>query len=306
MKFRYFEVIALFLILALAAYLRLTNLADNPGWYTDEGTHLDIAQNLLCGRVQYLAINQSTLLFAKLPLFDVLLAGLLGMSGRGIDVLRTLTGVLGVVSVGMLYLVVRRAQRDGDTSLPLLAALLLAIYPQAVLYSRFGFSYNLLTPLVLLACLGLFEYLSREDSAGRTWLALAALAIGTGGVIRPVDVLAGRACGAGRLDAPLARPAVEPAADGTPVWTVRRRYARPFAASIPVRPALYALSAEPLAPSDAVKDAGAQLYRARVPGLLDGVGNRGLVPAAPGATAAAELVVVLAPGCHPGPHDGAV
>ena len=36
-----------------------------------------------------------------------------------------------------------------------------AIYPQAVVYSRFGFSYNLLTPLVLLATmLGCWEYLS--------------------------------------------------------------------------------------------------------------------------------------------------
>ena len=36
-----------------------------------------IARHLLSGRVQYLAINQSTLLFAKLPLFDGLLAGML-------------------------------------------------------------------------------------------------------------------------------------------------------------------------------------------------------------------------------------
>jgi hypothetical protein len=52
---------ALFLILALAAYLRLANHADNPGWYTDEGTHLAIAGQLLRGRIQYLAVNQSTL-----------------------------------------------------------------------------------------------------------------------------------------------------------------------------------------------------------------------------------------------------
>ena len=107
------EVIALFLILALAAYLRLANHTDNPGWYTDEGTHLDIAQNLAHGRVQYMAINQATLLFSRLPLFELLLAGSLSLMGEGIGTLRALTGGLGVVSVGVLYGVVRRTQ-NGD------------------------------------------------------------------------------------------------------------------------------------------------------------------------------------------------
>ncbi len=168
---------ALVPILALAAYLRLANHTDNPGWYTDEGTHLAIARQLLRGRVQYLAVNQSTLLFARLPLFEVLLAGVLRFGGEGMGALRAFTGTLGVASVGLLYLVVRRMSRD--TALALLAALALAIYPQAILYSRFGFSYNLLTPLVLLAFLGLWEYLGTMQ---RRWLALAALAVGVGAV----------------------------------------------------------------------------------------------------------------------------
>ncbi len=168
---------ALVLILGLAAYLRLANLAHNPGWYTDEGTQLNIAQNLLRGRVQYLAIDQSTLLFARLPLFEFALAGVLGVGDGGIDALRAFTGTLGVAAVGLLYGVVRRSQAGQDAALALLSASMLAIYPQAVLYSRFGFSYNFLTPLVLLACLGLGEYL---NTSRRGWLALAALAVGIG------------------------------------------------------------------------------------------------------------------------------
>jgi len=177
--FHLFELIALLLILSLAAYLRLANQPNNPGWYTDEGTHLNIAQNLLRGHVQYMAINQSTLLFAKLPLFDLLLAGLLRILGGGMDTLRAFTGTLGVVSVGLLYWVVRRTQKGQGVDLALLAALMLAIYPQAILYSRFGFSYNLLTPLVMLTTLGLWEYL---NTWRRAWLALAALAVGIGAV----------------------------------------------------------------------------------------------------------------------------
>ncbi len=43
-KDRLLELAALFVILALAAYLRLANLAANPGWYTDEGTHLEFGE----------------------------------------------------------------------------------------------------------------------------------------------------------------------------------------------------------------------------------------------------------------------
>ena len=76
-----FELILMVLILGLATFLRLANLADNPGWYTDEGTHLNIAANLLDGRVQYMAVGESTLLFARLPLFETILAGLVQGSG---------------------------------------------------------------------------------------------------------------------------------------------------------------------------------------------------------------------------------
>ncbi len=151
-----FEIIALIFILALAAYLRLVNVADNPAWYTDEGTHVNIATNYLQGRVQYMAIDQSTLLFARLPLFENLLALLFRLFHAGIDVLRSLTATLGVISIGLLYLVVRRVI---DRATALIASILLAIYPPAILYSRFGFSYNLLVPLLLLAYLNLSLYL---------------------------------------------------------------------------------------------------------------------------------------------------
>lgn len=42
-------------ILGLAAYLRLAYVGHNPGWYTDEATHLLIGQQLLNGRSQYFA-----------------------------------------------------------------------------------------------------------------------------------------------------------------------------------------------------------------------------------------------------------
>lgn len=170
----------LLLILRLAAHLRLANQVATPGWYADEGTHIEIARQLAHGEIRYLAIGQSTLLFAKLPLFDALLAFLFRFTEVGIGPLRTLTGVLGIITVALTYAVVR--QISNKQGLALLAALLLAIYPQAWLYSRFGFSYNLLAPLVLLAYLGLWIYLknSRPLALRQRWLALAACLIGIG------------------------------------------------------------------------------------------------------------------------------
>jgi 4-amino-4-deoxy-L-arabinose transferase-like glycosyltransferase len=174
-SFRFAEPAAVLLIVALAAYLRLHHIADNPGWYTDEGTHLQIAQNLMHGRVQYLAVEGSVLLFARPPLFHLLLAGMMAVFGTSMHTLRTLTALCGVASVLALWGTVRLTARD--RMLALLAAFLLAIYPNAVTYTRLGFSYALLGPLVILLLLGLVKY---HETHGRGWLALAALTAGFG------------------------------------------------------------------------------------------------------------------------------
>jgi hypothetical protein len=172
---RLVEISLLVLILCLAAYLRLAQLAGNPGWYSDEGTEVDIAAHWLKGETQYLALNQSTLIAARLPLFPLLLSGVFRVAGVGIYALRLFTALLGVVSVALLYGYVRVSR--ADRVLALLAALLLAIYPEAVIYARLGFMYNLLTPLALLSAIGLWHYLDRGRRGG---LALAAGAIGLG------------------------------------------------------------------------------------------------------------------------------
>ncbi len=166
----------LVLILLLAGYLRLTNVAGNPGWYTDETTHIDIANHRLMGQTQYMLIKDSTLMFGRLPLFHILLAGYFQVSGNPdhMVALRTFTALLGVLSVGLLYGAVRKS---GGVVLALLAAFVLSVYPQAVLYSRFGFSYNLLPPLILLAVLTLILYLEKGHPL---WLGVSALLLGTG------------------------------------------------------------------------------------------------------------------------------
>lgn len=172
--------LGLALLLGLAAALRLVNVAVSPGWFSDEGTHLAIARQLQAGRWQYLAVTESVLLFARLPLFEWLLAGAVRLFGLSMGTLRGVTAVLGIGAVGLLYGMAR--QLSGDRWLALAAAGVLAIMPPAVLYSRFGFSYNLLAPLLLAALWGLAH--AANDGSARTGraraLALACLAVGLG------------------------------------------------------------------------------------------------------------------------------
>jgi len=186
----------LLLILALAAWLRLSGAAANPGWFSDEGTHLSIAHNLLLGRDQYLAVGGSVLLASRLPAFEWLLAGALRLAGagpggdpaRGMAALRALTGTLGVLSVVLVYFVAREREKEREKekvtstfprlhtpTLALVAALIHALYPAAIIYSRLGFSYNLLAPVGLGAFWAAGRYV-RGD--GRRWLALAAALAG--------------------------------------------------------------------------------------------------------------------------------
>lgn len=173
------EVLALFAVLSLAIYFRFYHLADNPGWYSDEGTILEIVKHLRDGLVQYMAITQSTLLAARLPLFPLFIKWISDYFGFGIETLRGTTASLGVLDVLILFLALRKILGYDGRWFSILAAFILAIFPKAVLYNRLGFSYNLLTPLILLAWFGGWQYLSENN---KYWLGVSALVIGLGGV----------------------------------------------------------------------------------------------------------------------------
>jgi hypothetical protein len=157
----------------------LVNLATNPGWYSDEGTILEIARHMNSDEVKYLAINQSTLLAARLPLFPMIMAGINRFFESDILILRLFTGSLGILSIGISYLVIRKSLKEEGRWLAALTALSLAVFPKAVLYNRLGFSYNFLTPLILLSFWGCWEYLSRGKKFG---LIIAGLAVGIGSI----------------------------------------------------------------------------------------------------------------------------
>ncbi len=172
------KLIALVVVISAAGYLRFANLQTNPGWYSDEGTLADITRHLMEGRVQVLAINRSTLLAARMPLVPLLASALTRPEASPLETLRLMAATSGVLTTALLFLLVHRV--TGSLGLGVLSGGLLAIYPPAVFYSRIGFSYNLITPLVVVALGGLWFYLDRQSRAG---LMVAGLAIGVGSLI---------------------------------------------------------------------------------------------------------------------------
>lgn len=167
--------LALFAIFVLAAFLRLYNLRINPGWYTDEGTDLDIARNLLTGEIRYFALTDSTMLVARPLTMHLILVGLFRLfHSTDILVFRILA-----VSCNLFTLLIMGTwgRRIWGTGLALLAALMFAIFPNAILYGRMGFSYNLLQPLFLILIFALWEF---EQSRKMRWLVVAAVSTALG------------------------------------------------------------------------------------------------------------------------------
>jgi hypothetical protein len=176
-KYLILEIAGVILIAIMAAFLRYPNLEVNPGWYSDEGMLIDVANHLNQGEQQYMAIKDSLLLFGRPPLFVNLLALIFRYFEPGILTLRVLTATLGILTIVMLYLMVRICLGRKGIPLAFLSAIMLTISPMGVLYSRMGYSYSFLSPLVLLTMLSAWKY---AFSGNRWWLVAASLLIGIG------------------------------------------------------------------------------------------------------------------------------
>jgi 4-amino-4-deoxy-L-arabinose transferase-like glycosyltransferase len=167
----FLEFFLLILILALASCLRFVNADIATGWYNDEGTVVNIARNLLQGKVEYLGITQSTLLAARPPLFPWILSIVFRFLPPNIATLRLVTASLGVLTTLLMFLFLRKI----NLSLAFLSTLIYAVYPLAVIYSRIGFSYNLCALWMVIVVWGMHDYLWKLNRRG---LVIASFSLG--------------------------------------------------------------------------------------------------------------------------------
>ncbi|HVA92164.1 MAG TPA: glycosyltransferase family 39 protein [Chloroflexota bacterium] len=158
-------------LLVVGAYLRLANLADNPGWDGDEGYNLNIAANLLAGHARMFAMRY---VFVQHPPFFYLLGALvMKLWTPDLIALRALSACCGVLTILALQ---GLGSALGGRRLGWAAALFYAIWPEAVLQVRWAYTYNLLALLVLLTLwaalspyLGRLEGLVGDSTPPRRW-----------------------------------------------------------------------------------------------------------------------------------------
>jgi 4-amino-4-deoxy-L-arabinose transferase-like glycosyltransferase len=163
--------IALVAVLIFALYLRFVNLAWNPGWYADEGSVLDIARNLAEGRQQYFALGGTPLIAARVPLFHYILVGAFTLWGYDILTARLVVALFNVLTIVLLYWAARQML---DRRVALLAALVLTIMPNVLVYQRIAFAYNVQAFFYVLAWWALWKFAGARRAR---WLAIAALAV---------------------------------------------------------------------------------------------------------------------------------
>jgi len=157
--------ILLFVILLLALSLRLYHLAA-PSLWNDEGTSVAVAQRDLA------TIARDAAHDIHPPLYYWLLHGWVRLLGTGEAAVRSLSALLGVALVALIYALGRRLQPEGGAWIGLLAALLAAVNPSQVYYSQEARMYMLVAFLAAAAVLALVRFVESRSVA-----ALAALVV---------------------------------------------------------------------------------------------------------------------------------
>jgi mannosyltransferase len=155
----------LLVILLLALGLRLYRL-DAQSLWNDEGTSVAVAQRGLA------TIARDAAQDIHPPLYYWLLHGWVRLLGTGEAAVRSLSALLGVALVALVYALGRRSWPDRGSWLSLLAAFLAAVNPFQVYYSQEARMYMLAAVLAAAAMLALVWFVESRSTA-----ALAALLV---------------------------------------------------------------------------------------------------------------------------------
>lgn len=158
------------LLLALCAWFHLWRLAQTPGWDPQEGYNLDIAWNLLHGRLRLFALTQD---FAQHPpLFYLQLALSIRVFGYSIVAVRALAALYALLTCGAILLIGWRLLGAGAA---LWGAAVYVIAPVMLANTRWGYSYSMLAFVGLLCLWATWESLSATNPLlARRWLLAAA------------------------------------------------------------------------------------------------------------------------------------
>jgi|WetSurMetagenome_2_1015567.scaffolds.fasta_scaffold02579_3 4-amino-4-deoxy-L-arabinose transferase-like glycosyltransferase len=167
----------LILIFLLAGVLRFYNISNNPpGLYIDEVSIGNNAYSILkTGKDEY---GQSFPLFFrsfgdyKMPAYIYSVAFSMSIFGKNELAVRFPSALAGTLTIIVLYFLLKELLqlhidvlfRKKFKYLPILSALLIAISPWHIQFSRAGFEANVALFIFLLACLSIVSYLKKRET----------------------------------------------------------------------------------------------------------------------------------------------
>src|SRR5262249_12152552 len=153
-------------ILLLSVVLHTIHLSQTPGWDGDEGYNLDIAWNLLHGRLRMFAVTSAFVQHP--PLFYLILGLAIRLFGYSMLTLRLLAVFYSLLTTLALLTLGRRMFGPGPA---LWGALAFTIAPLALDNTRWGYTYS---QLMLLAFLGVYACWRYLETRSYRWLLVAA------------------------------------------------------------------------------------------------------------------------------------
>lgn len=161
-------------VVALCVWFHLYRLAQTPGWDPQEGYNLDLAWNLLHGRLRLFALTQD---FAQHPpLFYLQLALSIRIFGYGVLAVRALAAFYAILTCVALLLIGGRMLGAGAA---LWGATAYVVAPVMLANTRWGYSYSMLAFVGLLCLWATWEALAATDARlALRWLLVAAALAG--------------------------------------------------------------------------------------------------------------------------------
>jgi len=161
-------------IILLASFLRIWGIDSNPLWYPDEGANLNIAWNLINGRMQMFAVTYPFM--PHPPLFYMISGLAMKFFGYNIVVGRILTAFYGILTAIVMFYI---GKALFNQKLGLIASFLFSIFPLAIMYNRWNFDYNLLE---LLSIFTLFACVKYNKNKNKKWLYAASVGVAAASV----------------------------------------------------------------------------------------------------------------------------
>jgi 4-amino-4-deoxy-L-arabinose transferase-like glycosyltransferase len=144
--------------LVAAACFRFYNLRQSPGWYSDEGNYIDLAENWMQGNWQNYGVTGAPY-SQRPPLYMYVTAAAMRVFGVDIAVSRGVSAASSLISALLISFLAwkKMGKREG-----VLTLWIVGIAPWIVMFARFGMTYNLMSPFFLLSIIAILFYLEKH------------------------------------------------------------------------------------------------------------------------------------------------